>query len=103
MGTLRPGNPVRCRRNGKLVENLPDDFYSSKFYTDTHVSAKALKTLPLVRLATDRCIEREAIAVDGEGFRGDRLGKGWVLQGEGSLARIGVIASIEDPTSFRKS
>jgi arylsulfatase A-like enzyme len=32
---LSPIQPVIYRRNGELVEELPDDFYSTEYYTDT--------------------------------------------------------------------
>lgn len=35
---MRPTSPplkVKYRRNGKLVESLPEDFYSTKYYTDS--------------------------------------------------------------------
>jgi arylsulfatase len=31
---LSPLEPMRYRRNGKVVENLPEDFYSTRYYTD---------------------------------------------------------------------
>ena len=31
---LSPTEPMYYRRNGKLVESLPEDFYSTKYYTD---------------------------------------------------------------------
>jgi len=34
MKPLSPTEPMVYRRNGKVMESLPDDFYSSKYYTD---------------------------------------------------------------------
>lgn len=35
---LHPAEPVVYRRNGKVVESLPDDFYSTRYYTDNLLS-----------------------------------------------------------------
>lgn len=35
---LHPKEPTVYRRNGKVLENLPDDFYSTKNYTDSLLS-----------------------------------------------------------------
>ncbi|MFT6438213.1 MAG: arylsulfatase, partial [Candidatus Azotimanducaceae bacterium] len=35
---LHPAEPVVYRRNGKIVDELPDDFYSTQYYTDMLLS-----------------------------------------------------------------
>lgn len=37
-GAIIPGAKTRYTKDGEIVENLPDDFYSSSFYTDELIS-----------------------------------------------------------------